>query len=631
MKFLLISLLMGLLTATSAFAEEAEEATQATEQTDAEATPAADAEETAQVTDEQQEAEAEAEEPVETPAAPEESPVVDETPEMADPVTPPTERPAVAEEPREDRIIVTPEEPATRGTDIDLLALLEEEAPLFELQGYYRVRANYFYNVGLEKGDEDEEFINRFFRHRLRFEPTFNLSENVIFHAQLDAMDDQLWGANPGDVLSQTTADPFANMIVKRAWGEVTLPFARLDVGRMPSHWGMGLVANDGRGFRNIFGDAHGGSTADRIALATKPLGPDSNWIVAAIYDKMVADHPVALDGSPTPWVIGQPDRQASPENETAVDEIIGVLMYNTDPLKFGVYNVWRWESERGARAGRLDADGNLLDATSRVNITDAYFNMDLGLLYVETEHAWIYGNTNAIPIMQPVGEQGAAGQLFEVPFEEIDISQYGYAARLGINMFPYGAELEWGNATGDRQGFGDRVLRQFNFHPDYNVGLIMFQYANAAFAAEGLRDTLEGLDTLEQEGLIPAEEAQRLRDVSDLGLTRGRVGNAFYINPKVRYEMLDGDLRATLGYLWAQANAPRVLGALEGGEREFKNYGNEFDLAVDYDYTANLRLGFQAGWFRAGDYFTRQDPITAQLERADNAFLVQGRFTILF
>ncbi len=545
--------------------------------------------------------------------------------------------------PRErERVVITPNIPEDEG-EIDLLALLQEEKPVFEYEGYYRVRANYLYNAGMNK-PTGSDYVNRFLRHRFRFEPRLNVSENVSFHAQIDALDDQIWGANPGNVLSQSTADIVPNVLVKRAWGQVTLPFGRLDVGRMPSNWGMGLLANDGNGFKNIFGDAHGGSTADRIAFATKPLGEDSNWILAAIYDKMVADEPLDVTGGPSAWVLGQNLGTASPANLTEVNEYIAVLLYNTEPLKLGVYQVWRYEEEGDTGyANRYNLEGDVIDAGSRVYVTDAYFKLDLGLLYAETEHVWLYGETNAVPVLQSLGARRAqlvdvepgvtrsGTELFAAPYDQVDIDQYGYAARIGINLFPYGAEIEWGNATGDVNGFDDRETSAFSFHSDYNVGLIMFEYANAAFAAQQLAATLDSLNTLVEEGLLTETEAERLRSVSALSLTNGRVNNAFYLNPKFRYSMFDGKLTGTLAYLWAQANAERVIDLPGQGGASFKNYGHEIDLAVNYDYTKNMTFGLQAGYLFAGDYFTTQDPTSGTLVDPDDAFVVQGRFTVLF
>lgn len=497
-----------------------------------------------------------------------------------------------------DQVIITPETLQLEEGQIDLEALTkEEELPLFVLEGYYRVRGNWVHRADLNFDGPDAQ---RYFAHRLRMEPRLNLNESVVFKSQIDALDDQVWGANPGNVLTQSTADRAPNLIVKRAWFDVTTPIGLISAGRMPSNWGMGLLSNDGNDFKNIFGDAHNGSTFDRVQFGTKPLGADSNWIVAVIYDRLVSTEPAEL---------------VSPENEAPVEEFVGVVYFNTDPLKAGVYQLYRFQNE----------------TDTVINATDGYFKLDLGLLYAETEQVWLYGRTKAVPVLNQAN--------FTVSNPEVEIDQYGYAARVGLNVDPYGVEFEWGNATGDRNGFNDfdkddnkpsPEVSNFKFHTDYNVGLLMFDYAGAAFAAEALDAQVSGLETLQEQGIVAPEVVEEVLSVSELALTNGAVTNAFYINPKLRYSLFDGRLQTTLAYLYATANAPRVVRRQSGVEK-YSDYGHEVDLAVDYKYTKNFILGVQAGYLKPGNYFNRQDFITGFIERPENAALVQGRFTVLF
>lgn len=497
-----------------------------------------------------------------------------------------------------DQVIITPETLQLEEGQIDLEALTkEEELPFFVLEGYYRVRGNWIHRADLDLEGNDAQ---RFFRHRLRMEPRLNLNESVVFKAQIDALDDQIWGANPGNVLTQSTADRGPNVIVKRAWFDVLTPVGQISAGRMPSNWGMGLLSNDGNDFKNVFGDAHNGSTFDRVQFGTKPLGADSNWIVGLLYDRLVSTEPAEL---------------VSPENDAPVEEFVGVVYFNTDPLKAGVYQLYRFQNE----------------TDTVINATDGYFKLDLGLLYAETEQVWLYGDTKAVPVLNQAN--------FTVSNPEVGIDQYGYAARVGLNVDPYGVEFEWGNATGDRNGFNDfdkdknkpaPEVSNYKFHTDYNVGLLMFEYANAAFAAEALDAQVSGLDTLQEQGIVAPEVVEKVLSVSDLALTNGAVTNAFYINPKLRYSLFDGRLKTTLAYLYATANAPRVV-RRQGGNDKYSDYGHEVDLAVDYQYTKNFVLGLQAGYLKPGNYFNRQDFITGFIMRPENAALVQGRFTVLF
>ena len=53
---------------------------------------------------------------------------------------------------------------------------------------------------------------------------------------------------------------------------EFDVILGKMRVGRMESHWGLGLLANHGNGFDDTFGENHTGATFDRIMFATKPI-----------------------------------------------------------------------------------------------------------------------------------------------------------------------------------------------------------------------------------------------------------------------------------------------------------------------------------------------------------------------
>lgn len=117
---------------------------------------------------------------------------------------------------------------------------------------------------------------------RLRLEPVFNVYEDVKIKLQVDVFDNLVLGSTPEvfpgnaytplSVLSDTQLSPSAGLNsvsdsikVKRVWTEIGTPLGQLRIGRMPSHFGMGLSFNDGRGI-----DADYGDNADRVAFATE-------------------------------------------------------------------------------------------------------------------------------------------------------------------------------------------------------------------------------------------------------------------------------------------------------------------------------------------------------------------------
>jgi uncharacterized protein (TIGR04551 family) len=123
---------------------------------------------------------------------------------------------------------------------------------------------------------------------RLRLDPTLNVSEDIRVRTTLDVMDNVVFGstpeAKPGFANNPSLPLPLfaANVLtpqqgfnamsdaimVKRLWAEVMTPFGQLRFGRLPQHFGLGLLANHGNGIDNDFGD-----NSDLIGFATRLFG----------------------------------------------------------------------------------------------------------------------------------------------------------------------------------------------------------------------------------------------------------------------------------------------------------------------------------------------------------------------
>jgi uncharacterized protein (TIGR04551 family) len=204
---------------------------------------------------------------------------------------------------------------------------------LLELDGYYRMRTDWFKNFNLGFPDiaplyGGSPFPQALGCHstlashpcddslasanmRLRLEPTINLDEGTSVHIQADALDNVVLGSTPADPSlgsgyvdvngNRAPAGAFGNgtqgsviqgvnsnqpsIVVKRAWAEVALPLGVLKFGRMPNQWGMGIVHNAG-GADPINGeynyDADYGDTVDRASFSLLIPGTNLRAMVAA-------------------------------------------------------------------------------------------------------------------------------------------------------------------------------------------------------------------------------------------------------------------------------------------------------------------------------------------------------------
>lgn len=119
---------------------------------------------------------------------------------------------------------------------------------------------------------------------RLRLDPTLNVSENIRIRSTVDVLDNIVLGSTP-DTLNGTsqqssfftdTQNPqqvginsiYDAIRIRRVWAEVMTPVGELKFGRMPQHFGLGLLANSGNGL-----DQDAGDSADQVVFETKIAG----------------------------------------------------------------------------------------------------------------------------------------------------------------------------------------------------------------------------------------------------------------------------------------------------------------------------------------------------------------------
>lgn len=131
---------------------------------------------------------------------------------------------------------------------------------------------------------------------RFRLNPELHISDNLRILSQVDFLDNLVLGSTPGgyantpsvgggyEVVPRSGYTPLGyyddtqeapsagvnslkdSVRVKRVWGEYETPVGELRFGRMPDHWGLGMLHNSGDDF-----DADYQSTIDRILFVTAP------------------------------------------------------------------------------------------------------------------------------------------------------------------------------------------------------------------------------------------------------------------------------------------------------------------------------------------------------------------------
>jgi len=471
---------------------------------------------------------------------------------------------------------------------------------LLELEGYYRVRMDWFkdFNLGFDDttglggapfpralgcgattqvGHPCNDSIGGE-NMRLRLEPTINIDEGTAVHIQADALDNYILGSTPYDlsmagIYNTTNLPPLGafsqsqgpitqgvnstqpSLIVKRAWGEVNLPLGVLKFGRMPNQWGMGIWANAG-GKDEINGtynyDADYGDSVDRVSFTAGIPGTPLRAMVAFDWDwtglssnqtsanKGNEGHPFDMDDSDdtTSWVVVVDKLDTPQDFRDTIDR--GEVAAN-----YGVYFEYKtqgWDDNlTGFTLGdTFDSLDHYVPRDFTLYTTSLWGKLGIGSHLFETELVGQLGSLNR-------------AQDLTNSLNELSIRKFGGAARWTFRAFEdkFHAGLESGFATGD----------QWDNTPQGNTNLA---YANL----------LGGPGATQLTAFFFNRDYQ-----VDMILWRhlyGAVTNAAYFKPFLSY-----DLTKSIGFSVANISSLALDPVSTPGNSTF--YGTEFDTSLSY------------------------------------------------
>ncbi len=505
---------------------------------------------------------------------------------------------------------------------------------------------------------------------RLRLMPSLQFGKQVRMNFQIDALDDVLWGDNNGLSTAPLFATDGSNqgylggpvgdsVTIRRAWVQFPVPVGLMRVGRMPSHWGMGLLANGGgtgwmdpespKGepqrrvldnfFDDDFGDNHFGSSADRILFITKPitiyrtlkkLGKvEHPLVVGYAFDKLSEAPLLPFETFERKFRPFGQQGFISRGSDDDVNEHVVLAVWNDpdwdkksfqDELRVGFYGVLRTSKEGSTQPSRLTDptavcgtfDGvpyPCVDTGSRVWIADIWWRIRYGKLFTEGEGYWIGGKT-----------------FGGVPFPSRNTKKEA-AINAGVARFAwlenkYDAVLEVGHASGD-DVLEDEHFKQRAMHPDFNVGLILFE------------ETLREL-TARAYG-VPFYSPENPQGAMGL-MSNGGVINANYVFPKVRWRPTPvASTELTAGVLVAWVDSLATAGtalfracsgpgdACAADETDSKHLGTEIDVAAKASFAGNMRVSLEAGYLRFGDALKKQ------LTEANYSFTFQSSIAFVW
>ena len=426
---------------------------------------------------------------------------------------------------------------------------------------------------------------------RLRVAPTFNVSEQVRVKAEIDFLDNVVFGSTPTgrdynlySLTSSSQVSPAAGynwftsaVQVKRAWGEVQTPVGLLSFGRMPADWGAGIYYNAGGGIDQDFGD-----NVDRIQFSI-PLGQFLGGLALTPYYEW-AGSGITYAGTFNTVGIGQPVNWTQDDDAGAIgfmasrtdtpDQLRRKLEKGATSLSYGL--LFNYKSQRfGLPTLSLQTPSPTGIVPSGAGTPVVLVNRDASAFTVDLFIRWV-------------------GKKFEIEAEGVgiygDIGNVGWdptaaaipaTIRQGAGVLRGKAKLgdggrfhvggEAGIASGDQApGFG-------NFPGRCNLTLLATDPLRCGQVA--LPGSVDGnqvgaaYPSLNNYRFNPAYQV-------DLILWRrilGTVTDAWYLKPTFKWEVLDG---LSVG---AQVVYSQAIFAESTPSQVNKSLGLELDLGVKY------------------------------------------------
>ncbi len=360
---------------------------------------------------------------------------------------------------------------------------------------------------------------------------------------------------------------------IRKAYARLMLsPFFIVSAGRMTSHWGLGLLANDGaHGWTPksaYFGDPRGGDRVNRVMLSSM-VSTRSSIMLNIAFDKVASDDIMLND-------------------DTAQQFIFAAIYGYKRTRSIGAYMVVRDQDIPQV------LEGVERNKKTQVKVFDLYakdrWKLGKNLkLHAELETVFITGTTTLAPSV-------------EAP--KSDVVQFALASKIKLQGKTSGAVLDFVYATGD-QNFDDGAQNAFKADPNYELGLLLFRHVIASH-------TGRAPVTASDPNLVgrPNEDLDRFP-------SRGSVTNTIAVFPKAWYRLYNG-LEVYGGPLMAWGEVPladprnsRFNGGypvnLLGGQGG-RYLGTEFDLGlrflVNLSRVTQVNLGFEGAYFVPGNAF---------------------------
>lgn len=381
-----------------------------------------------------------------------------------------------------------------------------------DVSGYLRTRGEALYNLDLDRGlqpngqpifpvsqsDPKAQTLTHW-DMRLRTDVHVYAPGSMVgVKARFDVLDNVALGSLPEGVpsITFTQRSPADVITVRRAYGELLLPFGFLAAGRMGTQWGLGMVANGGDCL-----DCDSADASDRIAFVT----PLVDHIFAVAYD-FSATGPQAI----------RPNQKRTLGIEPTTDVrtlTFAVLHWRDDAarlrrqkagkttVEYGTYITHRWQSNDipasyVSTAQPIDPFANggsgIMARGFRATAFDGWARLTMPWGRIEAEGVFLTGiidQPSLVPglLLRDPAKSTQVGAALQSDFGNLDAAlsagfDAGYASGdaapgFGVRQSPNAAATKPGDLDGPQAAPPrDNRVDNFKMHSDFRIDRILFR-----------------------------------------------------------------------------------------------------------------------------------------------------------
>lgn len=358
----------------------------------------------------------------------------------------------------------------------------------------------------------------------------------------------------------------------QRFWAEFLTDFGMVQVGRVPLHWGLGLVWNQGSGLSDRYP-----STGDAIRLTAKfgafSFSPGFVKYSAGNTVSGACNVNASTTGTCTPFT-----------GSTGLQETQLAFKYDNSEEDF----------EAGLNFVRRTGGGTQ-DTVSGIIIPDAAAvgtNSTGGVAY----------NIWDVFMKKRIGKvsMGAEAPISTGKVNGIGYSSFAVAGNVQYKMSEsWTTDLNFGQAPGQENTAASRPgrINAFYFHPDYRPALIMFNYALQNFA---------GIQTQNN----PNVSANQMSSVFYNPVTNARFVTLGATTTTDKWKFYGKFIYATAlksaqaGSYYFNQWSRHFVNTAAAASAQQKGLGWEWDMGTTFQWDDHVQFGTDLGFFAPGQFY---------------------------